>query len=120
MGKKKDNKKKDDKKKKQEELSEEDAKKKADLDMMAQRAQDPDQGVAKLALETMATELKSATSSMTSVPKPLKFLRSHYPALSEHYNKMPASPLKQFYSDILSVLSTTMQKEGSRLSLKYR
>jgi len=85
-----------------------------------QRAQDQDSGVAKLALETMVSELKSSTSSMTSVPKPLKFLRPHYPALTEHYAKLPDSDLKRFFADILSILSTTMQKEGSRSSLKYR
>mmetsp|Transcript_102165 Transcript_102165/g.288581 ORF Transcript_102165/g.288581 Transcript_102165/m.288581 type:complete len:881 (+) Transcript_102165:76-2718(+) len=113
-------KKKGKKKEKQEELSEEDAAKKAELELLVTRAQDPDQGVAKLALETMVSELKSATSSMTSVPKPLKFLRSHYPALTEYYEKMPPSELKRFFADILSILATTMQKEGSRQSLKYR
>mmetsp|Transcript_55967 Transcript_55967/g.135029 ORF Transcript_55967/g.135029 Transcript_55967/m.135029 type:complete len:881 (-) Transcript_55967:136-2778(-) len=115
---KKDKKKKD--KEKKAELSEEDQQKKEELELLAQRAMDPDVGVAKLALETMVTELKTSTSSMTSVPKPLKFLRPHYTALTEHYAKMPDSSLKSFFADILSILSTTMQKEGSRQSLKYR
>lgn len=115
---KKDKKKKD--KEKKEELSEEDKQKKEEFELLAQRAQDPDVGVAKLALETMVKELKTSTASMTSVPKPLKFLRPHYPALTEHYAKMPDSNLKSFFADILSILSTTMQKEGSRQSLKYR
>jgi len=105
---------------KKEELSEEDKQKKEELELLAQRAQDADPGVAKLALETMVAELKSSTSSMTSVPKPLKFLRPHYSALTEHYEKLPASDLKRFFADILSILSTTMQKEGTRQSLKYR
>mmetsp|Transcript_3541 Transcript_3541/g.5822 ORF Transcript_3541/g.5822 Transcript_3541/m.5822 type:complete len:886 (-) Transcript_3541:114-2771(-) len=116
----KEDKKKKDKKKKEEELSEEDAAKKAELELLVQRAQDPDQGVARMALQTIVTELKTATSSMTSVPKPLKFLRSHYPALMEHYDKLPASDLKPFFADVLSVLATSMQKEGSRQILKYR
>mmetsp|Transcript_17078 Transcript_17078/g.39858 ORF Transcript_17078/g.39858 Transcript_17078/m.39858 type:complete len:879 (+) Transcript_17078:79-2715(+) len=108
------------KKKEKEELSEEDAAKKQELELLAERAQDPDQGVARLALETMVKELKTSTSSMTSVPKPLKFLRPHYSVLTEHYAKLPAGDLKMFFADILSILSTTMQKEGSRQSLKYR
>jgi len=115
----KDAKKKKDKEKK-EELSEEDRQKKEELELLAQRAQDPDEGVAKLALTTIVTELKTATSSMTSVPKPLKFLRPHYAALTEHYEKMNNPSLKPFFADVLSVLATTMQKEGSRQSLKYR
>lgn len=113
-------KKKSGKDKKAEELSEEDKAKKEQLELLVQRAQDPDQGVAKMAMEAMVKELKESTSSMTSVPKPLKFLRPHYPALTEHYAKMPRSPLKHFFADVLSILATTMQKEGSRQSLQYR
>lgn len=107
-------------KEKQEELSEEDRQKKEELELLVQRAQDSDQGVAKMAMEAMVKELKESTSSMTSVPKPLKFLRPHYSTLTEHYAKMPASDLKRFFADVLSILSTTMQKEGSRQALKYR
>jgi len=107
-------------KEKEEELSEEDRQKKEELELLVQRAQDPDQGVAKMAMEAMVKELKESTSSMTSVPKPLKFLRPHYSTLTEHYGKMPSTDLKRFFADVLSILSTTMQKEGSRQSLKYR
>mmetsp|Transcript_23303 Transcript_23303/g.42134 ORF Transcript_23303/g.42134 Transcript_23303/m.42134 type:complete len:888 (-) Transcript_23303:94-2757(-) len=107
-------------KEKAEELSEEDKQKKEELELLVQRAQDADQGVAKMAMEALVKELKESTSSMTSVPKPLKFLRPHYSTLTEHYGKMPASDLKRFFADVLSILSTTMQKEGSRQALKYR
>lgn len=33
------------------------------------------------ALESLRTLIRTSTSSMTSVPKPLKFLRPHYPDL---------------------------------------
>eukprot|EP00933_Yihiella_yeosuensis_P032889 TRINITY_DN2655_c0_g1_i1.p1 TRINITY_DN2655_c0_g1~~TRINITY_DN2655_c0_g1_i1.p1 ORF type:complete len:891 (-),score=252.91 TRINITY_DN2655_c0_g1_i1:80-2752(-) len=107
-------------KQKEEELTEEDKQKKEELELLVQRAQDSDQGVARMALEAMIKELKESTSTMTSVPKPLKFLRPHYSTLTEHYEKMPISDLKKFYADVLSILSTTMQKEGSRQALKYR
>lgn len=42
-----------------------------------------------LALETLSRELKAATSSMTSVPKPLKFLRPHVDRLVDRYNQLP-------------------------------
>lgn len=42
-----------------------------------------------LALETLSRELKAATSSMTSVPKPLKFLRPHMDRLVDRYNQLP-------------------------------
>jgi len=116
----KDDKKKKDKKKKAEELSEEDAAKKAELELLAERAQDADEGIARVALEKIVEELKTSTSSMTSVPKPLKFLRAHYPVLETHYTKMADSDLKRFFADVLSILATTYSKEGSRQVLKYR
>ena len=36
----------------------------------------------------MQTLIKAATTSMTSVPKPLKFLRPHYPTLKTVYDKL--------------------------------
>lgn len=72
----------------------------------------------------MVSEIRSATASMTSVPKPLKFLRPHYAALKARFETVPrgsaASPL---LADVLSVLATTVSAgpEGSgRESLKYR
>merc|ERR1712194_465485 len=35
------------------------------------------------ALDVIVNELRSATSSMTSVPKPLKFLRPHFDSLKD-------------------------------------
>jgi 26S proteasome regulatory subunit N1 len=43
------------------------------------------------ALETLRTLIRTSTSSMTSVPKPLKFLRPHYPDLQALYEKWPPS-----------------------------
>ncbi|KAJ1277386.1 hypothetical protein BS78_04G000300 [Paspalum vaginatum] len=58
--------------------SEEDLALKEQLELYVVRAQDADPGVHKHALESMRQEICSATSSMTSVPKPLKFLRPHW------------------------------------------
>ncbi|XP_047949685.1 26S proteasome non-ATPase regulatory subunit 2 homolog A-like [Salvia hispanica] len=114
----KDLKKKDEKK--DEDLSEEDLALKQQLELYVERAQDADPGLQKVALESMREEIRTATSSMTSVPKPLKFLRPHYGTLQAHYEKMSDSDLKKLLADILSVLALTMSPEGERESLKYR
>lgn len=114
----KDPKKKDDKK--DEDLSEEDLALKQQLELYVERVQDPDTGLQLVALESMRQEIRTATSSMTSVPKPLKFLRPHYGTLKLHYEKMPDSDTKKLLADILSVLALTMSVEGERESLKYR
>jgi 26S proteasome regulatory subunit N1 len=47
--------------------------------------QDPDTTLYWPALETLRTLIRTSTSFMTSVPKPLKFLRPHYPELQNLY-----------------------------------
>ncbi|GAV74064.1 PC_rep domain-containing protein [Cephalotus follicularis] len=114
----KDPKKKDEKK--DEDLSEEDLALKQQLELYVERVQDPDPGLQKIALESMRQEIRTSTSSMTSVPKPLKFLRPHYGTLKNYYETMADSELKKLLADILSVLALTMSAEGERESLMYR
>lgn len=59
-------------------LSDEDLELKKNLELMVQRIREGDPALQAAALESISTEIRSATTSMTSVPKPLKFLRSHF------------------------------------------
>ncbi|XP_048620361.1 26S proteasome non-ATPase regulatory subunit 2 homolog B-like [Brassica napus] len=95
----KDPKKKDDKKK--EDLSEEDLQLKQNLELYVERVQDPNPELQKVSLESMRQEIRASTSSMTSVPKPLKFLRPHYGTLKEFHKNMVESDLKKLLADIL-------------------
>lgn len=67
--------------------SEEDRKLKDDLEVAVARlcALEEADGVKQLALEYLRKEIRTATSSMTSVPKPLKFLRPSYEALKKAF-----------------------------------
>ncbi|WJX50926.1 26S proteasome non-ATPase regulatory subunit 2 A [Trifolium repens] len=103
-----------------EDLSDEDLALKQQLELYVERVQDSDPGLQKVALESMRQEIRTSTSSMTSVPKPLKFLRPHYGTLKAYYETMTESELKKYLADILSVLALTMSAEGERESLKYR
>lgn len=58
------------------------------MDLLAERLLDHEPGVQKLALETVRHEIRTATSSMTSIPKPLKFMRPHYTKLKEAFEKL--------------------------------
>lgn len=55
---------------------------------------------------------------MTSVPKPLKFMKPHYNTMKEIYDKIKQEDVKKECADIISVLAMTMG-EG-RECLKYR
>ena len=68
-----------------EELNEEDAALKEKLELCVERLSDSDGGLRQTALDMIKTEVAGATSSMTSVPKPLKFLTPLYKKLTETY-----------------------------------
>lgn len=51
------------------------------------QAEPVSEGVRTNALRMLGSEIRSATSSMTSVPKPLKFLRPHYSKLVDFYDR---------------------------------
>ncbi|KAJ8515874.1 hypothetical protein ONZ45_g6768 [Pleurotus djamor] len=103
-----------------EELSEEDLQLKTELEMLIERLKEPNTELYRPALETLRTLIRTSTSSMTSVPKPLKFLRPHYPDLQVLYETWPASEDKSLFADILSVLAMTYSDTQPRGTLKYR
>ncbi|KAF2162529.1 hypothetical protein M409DRAFT_37404 [Zasmidium cellare ATCC 36951] len=104
-----------------EELNEEDQKLKDELDMLVERLTESDSSLYKPALEAIKTSIKTSTSSMTAVPKPLKFLRPHYDKLTEAYEKWPKGADKDSLADTLSVLGMTYSDdEDRRDTLKYR
>ncbi|KAI9713224.1 MAG: proteasome regulatory particle base subunit [Bogoriella megaspora] len=104
----------------EEELNEEDQKLKDDLDMLVERLQGSDKSLYKPALEQIKTFIKTSTSSMTAVPKPLKFLRPHYEELEKTYESWPEGEDKASLADMLSVLGMTYSDEDRLDSLKYR
>ncbi|KAJ3151446.1 proteasome regulatory particle base subunit, partial [Irineochytrium annulatum] len=112
--------KKDDKKKDDDELSEEDQKLKTELEMLVERLQESNASLHKAALEALRTQIRTATSSMTSVPKPLKFLRPQYATLKDVYAKWKDGENKRFLADILSILGMTYSDDGLRESLSFR
>ncbi|OEH73887.1 26s proteasome non-ATPase regulatory subunit [Cyclospora cayetanensis] len=101
------------------EQTEDDKKIRDNIDLLVERTCDSDLGIVALALETLSRELKAATSSMTSVPKPLKFLRPHVDGLVDRYKELPAgTDLKRDFAMVLSVICTTCG-DARRLSLHF-
>lgn len=70
------------------------------------------------ALDVIVTELRGATSSMTSVPKPLKFLRPKFETLKDYYETIGEGTdaevifLRARLGDVLAVLAMTLGKQG--------
>ncbi|KIK97616.1 hypothetical protein PAXRUDRAFT_824776 [Paxillus rubicundulus Ve08.2h10] len=109
-----------DKKDEEEELSEEDAQLKSELEMLVERLKEPNAELYRPALETLRTLIRTSTSSMTSVPKPLKFLHPHYPELQKLFDSWPLTEDKSLFADILSVLAMTYSDTQPRGTLRYR
>lgn len=106
---------------KEQELSEEDMELKKNLELMVERVKENDPGVQKLALISLCNEIRSTAATMTSVPKPLKFLRPHYEVLKARLEELPDGDNKALLADVVSILATTTAKaEGDREALKYR
>ena len=100
--------------KKDQELTEEDKEYKQNIDDMVTGLYDKDQEIRNNAYNLIKTEITTATSSMTSIPRPLKFLRLHYDALKEYLANFDAkTPSDQEYvlqlKDLLAVLLMVTQ-----------
>lgn len=114
------NSKKDDKDK-PEEISEEDLALKEGLELAVLRLQEKDASLHAQALNHLSYEIRTATASMTSVPKPLKFLHPHYNSLKAVYESWHAAhDMKQSMADMLSVLAMTMSTPGYLECLKFK
>jgi len=80
------------------------------------------------ALDVIVNELRTATASMTSVPKPLKFLRPHFAPLKALYGTLKSTETSDkdalgFHArlaDVLAVLAMTMGKPEERESLNFK
>ncbi|KAL8888823.1 MAG: hypothetical protein Q9215_003814 [Flavoplaca cf. flavocitrina] len=103
-----------------EELSEEDQQLKSELEMLVSRLKEPDSTLYIPALDAIKDFIKTSTSSMTAVPKPLKFLMPHYADLTTTYEEWPAGNEKSSLADVLSVLGMTQGDEEKLETLKYR
>lgn len=62
--------------------------------MLSLPSQEPDTSLYSPALDAIKNFIKTSTSSMTAVPKPLKFLRPHYDDLTALYEKWSEGPVK--------------------------
>lgn len=103
-----------------EELSEEDQQLKSELEMLVERLKEDDASLYKPAIDAIKNFIKTSTSSMTAVPKPLKFLRPHYDELAALYDKWSAGADRDSLADMLSVLGMTYGNEEKLETLKYR
>ncbi|CAK1580372.1 unnamed protein product [Parnassius mnemosyne] len=104
-------------------LSEEDKRLQEELNMLVEKLVGSDVDLYFPALQMLSNLIRTSTTSMTSVPKPLKFLREHYPSLKQVYEKINDEKTKKFCADVVSVLamgvSGSTEAAEKRECLKY-
>ena len=79
-----------------------------------------DAALQKSALDKLRDQVRASTSSMTSVPKPLKFLRPHYKRIKDFLGEMQTEANRPFLADVVSVLAMTMSGGKARDSLRFK
>ncbi|KAJ1931049.1 proteasome regulatory particle base subunit, partial [Linderina macrospora] len=100
--------------------SEEDQQLVSELELIVERLQESSTDIHRSALDNLRNVIRSSTSSMTSVPKPLKFLKVHYETLKGLYERWTHVDNKKYLASILSLLGMAYDHDGSRNCLKYR
>jgi len=70
------------------------------------------------ALSMIKEALRESTSSITAIPKPLKFLNVHRETITEFYQSQGDTPLKKNIAELLSVLYIC-EPAAERKSLQF-
>ncbi|KAL6938291.1 hypothetical protein ACO0OL_000831 [Hanseniaspora opuntiae] len=103
-------------------LSDEDMKLKSDLRKLAYVILEGEESEYSKTLDQLTKFITESTTSMTAVPKPLKFLRPFVKNLSLKHEELQESgnSISHKLADVLSILYTTFEDEGQHNVLKYR
>ncbi|XP_076245977.1 26S proteasome non-ATPase regulatory subunit 2 [Calliopsis andreniformis] len=72
-----------------------------------------------VSLSQLRLLMQTSTTSMTSVPKPLKYLRNSYETLKKAHKKIKRQDVRQQFAEVLSVLSMAGAPAGSKECLEY-
>lgn len=89
------------------------------LDDLAFLHQSKNEAAMLLSLSQLRILIRTSTTSTTSVPKPLKYLRTFYPSLKNAYEWLEREEVKVRFAEILSVLSLAGATPGSRDCLDF-
>ena len=100
-------------KKQKKELSDEDKEYKKNIDTMVEGLFLDDYDLRMNSYNMLKKEITTSTSSMTSIPKPLKFLKEHFEEIKNKYNLLNPTTekeieYKKLISDLISILCMVM------------
>jgi 26S proteasome regulatory subunit N1 len=108
---------------KKEELSEEDKRIREEVELLFTRAQDRDYQLANVAVNTLSEMLRTASGTVASIPKPLKYVRPHFVALRAFAESLPESaPHRKSLFDVLALIAMTLElpEKNAVINIKLR
>lgn len=76
-----------------------------ELTLLVNKVTGKDQSLIQPAIEMLKYLIRTSTTSMTSVPKPLKYLAPYYGTLKKTYRSIENSQLKKGIADVISLLA---------------
>lgn len=85
--------------------TEDDKELQAELKLLVERIMDKDEKLVGPALDMLKYIIRTSTTSMTSVPKPLKYMAIYYLTLKNLHKNMPDGPNKKHLADVISILA---------------
>ncbi|XP_044759668.1 26S proteasome non-ATPase regulatory subunit 2-like [Coccinella septempunctata] len=85
--------------------TEDDKELQSELKLLVDRIMDKDEKLVGPALEMLKYIIRTSTTSMTSVPKPLKYMAIYYLSLKELHKNMHDGPNKKHLADVISILA---------------
>ncbi|CAH1180038.1 unnamed protein product [Phaedon cochleariae] len=103
---------------KKDEETEEDKELQVELKLLVNKITGNDQSLIQPALDMMKYLVRTSTTSMTSVPKPLKYLAIYYDDLKSTHQKMGNGQMKKSLADVISLLA--MGTAGGEAAKKNR
>lgn len=80
----------------------------AEINALVESIKQDDELLVVPALEQLRNIIRESTTSMTSIPKPLKYLRSKYNGLKAVHEALKSDKIKRDLADIISILAMTI------------
>ena len=85
-----------------------------ELTLCVERLKEDDAKLYEASLNIMREKIRSSTSSLTSVPKPLKFLRNHFDSLKEVHTKLSKLDFKIRFFENIRIRKLSKSKHFSK------
>jgi 26S proteasome regulatory subunit N1 len=86
---------------------------------MVERLEDPNPDIVVRSIQMMKEEIRSASGTMTSIPKPFKFLQAHFGKIKDLFEAQSQETAKKVFAGFMSLAATYLNDKYERDALRY-